>query len=230
MIAFIDPQRGSKPVGLVAYLFGPGRFNEHTDPHIVAAAESLGVADGQRLTDREVRALGKELDAPKRLYGTEFPGGYVWHCSLSIPAEDRTLSDEEWAVVARELVDRLGFSAASGKAPCRWVAVRHGLSRAGNDHIHLVVNLIREDGTKASIWNDRRIASRVCAEFERRYGLRIVEGRTGAGMPGVSRAETEVAQRAGRPEPARLRLARIVRGCAVAAKTEAEFVRRLRRA
>jgi hypothetical protein len=43
----------------------------------------------------------------------------------------------------------------TGKADCRWVAVRHGLSTNGNDHIHIAVSLVREDRTKASVHNDR---------------------------------------------------------------------------
>ena len=53
-----------------------------------------------------------------------------------------------------------GATRGGHPAPCREqvvlvsgrVAVRHGVSRAGNDHIHIAVNLVREDGTKASVW------------------------------------------------------------------------------
>jgi hypothetical protein len=124
----------------------------------------------------------------------------------------------------------MGFTEASGRAPCRWVGVRHGLSVGGNDHIHLVVNLFREDGTKARVWNDSRTVGRLCTKLEHRYGLRVVEGRPGAGIPALTRAETEIAQRTGQPEPPWRRLARTVRGCATTAGSEAEFVRRLRSA
>ena len=52
----------------------------------------------------------------------------------------------------------MGFTEASGKAPCRWVAVRHGLSKNGNDHVHIAVSLVREDGTKAMTHNDYKRA------------------------------------------------------------------------
>jgi hypothetical protein len=164
VIVKVSPKRGSRPVGLMRYLFGPGRRNEHTDPHVIAAADGLGVPDGTRLVDKsDVVRLGVELDAPHRGHGTQVRGGHVWHCSISNPRTDRTLTDAEWAELAREVVDRLGFSEASGRAPCRWVAVHHGQSTEGNDHIHLVVNLVREDGTKASIWNDWRTLSTAAA-------------------------------------------------------------------
>lgn len=222
--------RGSDPVGLALYLFGPGKHNEHTDPHIVAADVTLGVPDGHRYTDkRDIIDLGHDLNAPHKLFGTEFPGGHIWHLVLSNDGKkDRLLADEEWAEIARSAMDRMGFTESSGKAACRWIAVRHGLSVEGNDHIHIAVNLIREDGTKASIWNDRPKIQKFAAEMERRYGLAVIEGRSGAGLPGVTRAEKEIAERTGQPEPPRLRLARTVRAAAVASASEAEFVRRLR--
>ena len=70
--------------------------------------------------------------------------GYIWHLSLTNPAGDRELSDGEWGSVVKETMDRLGFSSAPGKAPCPWVAVRHGRSAAGNDHVHVAVSLVRE--------------------------------------------------------------------------------------
>src|SRR5262249_43885994 len=129
--------------------------------------------------------------------------------------------------IARESVKGMGFE-AEGKAPARWVAVRHGRSAGGFDHIHLVVDLVREDGTKASIWRDRVTMSQLCARFEREHGLRVVGGRVGAGRPGNARAGLQRAVREGRAEPVRERLAREVRSAAVASATEAEFVRRLR--
>lgn len=234
---FIVPQRGSDPTGLVSYLFGPGRSNEHTEQRVIAAAETLGVEDGTRIDIRaqreEVLALGSVLDSHRKAMGVEVPGGFVWHCSISLPPEESTeenrLSDEQWAEAARFAVRELGFDDVEGKAPCRWVAVHHGRSVGGNEHIHLAVNLVREDGTVASTFNDRRKMSRVCAELERRFGLQAVEGRSGAGMPGLSRAEIERTARApGAAEPDRAKLARLVRGCATASVDEADFVRRLR--
>ena len=79
--------------------------------------------------------------------------------------------------MAREAVHQLGFDSGDGQAPCRWVAVRHGRSEAGNDHVHLVVNLVHEDGKVASTRNDFKRLSALCADMECRYGLSAVEGR-----------------------------------------------------
>lgn len=236
MIAKIT--RGEDIKGLVRYLFGPGeRGGEHPEVHAdqraVAASEGLDVELGVQLDADAQRDLAWQLDIPRAIHSTEVAGGHVWHLSLSNRADDRVLTDAEWGQVATETMDRLGFTATSGKAPCPWVAVRHGLSAAGNDHLHVAVSLVREDGTKASIWRDRVTVSKVCGDMERRYGLNVVEGRGGAGLPGLSRGELERAERlskaAGKTvDPDRLVLARGIREASVSAGSEAEFVSRLR--
>ena len=226
MIAKIT--RGSDGAGLVRYLMGEGRAEEHTDQRVIAAADMVVVPIGVALSPEEAGDLGRQVDAARVLYGTEVADGHVWHLALSNPVGDRQLSDPEWAGVVRDAMSRLGFTEASGKAPCRWVAVRHGRSTGGHDHVHVAVSLVREDGTKASIWRDRVRMSELCAESERRLGLTVVDGRERGGLPGAGRAELEASARRGRPEPERQTPARLVRGAAVASGGEAEFVRRLR--
>ena len=109
------------------------------------------------------------------------------------------------------------------------MAVRHGRSSAGNDHVHVVVDLVREDGKVARTANDFQQLSPLCADMEGRYGLSAVEGRAKkAAMPGLTRAEAEKARRTGRAEAERAELARVVRAAATVAGSEAEFVRFLR--
>ncbi|MFD8562969.1 relaxase/mobilization nuclease domain-containing protein [Streptosporangium canum] len=227
---FISVRRGSSAGGLVRYLFGLGSSHEHTDQRIIAADVTLGLAEGMRLdhvADAEaIYALGRDMDSHRILLGVAPPGGWVWHCAISLPPGE-VLADAQWAEVARTAITRMEFDEAAGRAPCRWIAVHHGCSVGGNEHIHLMVNLVREDGELASTWNDRRTMSRVCADMERRYGLAVVEGRAGRGMPGYSKAEHQ-RMRAGEV-PERQRIARLVRSCALVSGDEAEFVRRARR-
>lgn len=222
--------RGNESEGLVRYLFGPGDHNEHVNQRLIAASADI-VAPGAPYFQGagELKRLAEELDAPRTLFQTDIPDGYVWHCSISLPPEDGQLTDERWADVARRIVDGMGFSETSGKAPCRWLAVHHGPSVRGNDHIHLVVNLVRTDGTKADVWRDYSRVQALCGQIDRDLGLRIVEGRAnGRAMPGIKRGEKESAERRGLPEPARLTLARRVRAAAATAEGEADFVRNLR--
>lgn len=243
---------GGRTTGLLIYLTGPGRANEHTDQHLVAGDSALMAWHGDDELDRDAAVqIAQHLDAPMHAFGTEVLGGiyeydetskkqvkvgvgpaHVWHCSLSLRADEGQISDELWGQIATEFVEEMGFGDEDGsKAPCRWAAVRHGLSKNGNDHIHIVVNRVREDGTKASDWQRFKRSQKVVAAIERRHGLQILESReAGRSLPGVSPAEQQLQKRTGAPEPDRTRLHRLVRAAATQAGDEGEFVRRARRA
>ncbi|MEU3170353.1 hypothetical protein [Streptosporangium sp. NPDC006930] len=187
---------------------------------------TLGLAEGTRrdhVADADaIYALGRDIDSHRLLLGVAPSDKWVWHCAISLPPGEE-LADAQWAEVAHEAVARMGFDAAEGRAPCRWIAVPHSCSVGGNEHIHLMVNLVREDGEVAGTWNDRRTMSRVCADMERRFDL-VVEGHTGHGLPGYSKAEHQRLQ-AGVPFEGHC-LARLVRSGAARSANEAEFVRR----
>lgn len=232
--------RGSHLGKLVAYLFNEqpvkGHANEHVNPRAIAAGAGGEVPLGRGLDQAEQRALTGLLEVSSDLYGTKISGGNVYHVSLATRGgTDRDLSDAEWGQVAAETVAALGFagpgSGVGEGAPCAWVAVRHGKSAAGNDHLHLAVNLVREGGAAASVHQDRVKLSKLCARLEVRFGLSVIEGRASkTGMPGVSKAEAYKTVRTGVAEPERVGLARVVRAVALAAGSEDEFVRRSRAA
>ncbi|WP_329468694.1 relaxase/mobilization nuclease domain-containing protein [Streptomyces sp. NBC_01431] len=222
--------RGTDTAGLVRYLFGPGRANEHTDPRIVAAYEGF-TAEGEPRFEGgspQLAAVAADLDSPHALFGTTVKDGHVWHCSISLRSDDGPLTDEQWATVAGRMVEDMGFANRDGKAPCRWIAVHHGTSTKGNDHIHLVVDLVREDGSKADVFRDHPRSQQICAAIELDMGLSVVEGRRGRSTPGIKRGEQEAAARRGHFEPERHTLARRVRAAGATSRSEAEFVRNLR--
>ncbi|MEV8212068.1 relaxase/mobilization nuclease domain-containing protein, partial [Streptomyces sp. NPDC079189] len=194
----------------MTYLAGEGRANEHTEQHLVAGDHAIMARHGYAVLDAAAaREIGVALDTPRVAYGVEVTrqvrvadpetgevhndrvAADVWHCSLSLRAEEGQLSDEQWGTIAQQFVDRMGFTEASGKAPCRWVAVRHGLSKNGNDHVHIAVSLVREDGTKATTHNDYKRAQELCRTLEVEHGLMPVDSRErGMGERGVKPAET----------------------------------------
>ena len=241
--------RGGQMGGLMVYLAGEGRSNEHTEQHLVAGDSAIMAQHGYSVLDRSTAlAIAASLDAPRRAFGVEVTrtakttdpvsgeavatrvAGDVWHCSLSLRSEEGQLSDEKWGAIAQDFTDRMGFTEASGKAACRWVAVRHGVSASGNDHVHIAVSLVREDGTKASTHNDFTKAQEVCRDLEREYGLEQLESRgQGLGERGVKPAERERATRTSSAEVDAHRMERTVRAAATASVDEGEFVRRLRR-
>jgi hypothetical protein len=242
--------RGSNAVGLMHYLSGGGRTNEHRDQHLVAGDPTITMAYGfGQLTPELATAIGRDLEEPWRVFGTEITtpvyefdddGGrtmvgradaHMWHASLSLSADEGEISDAEWGAVAQDFVDKMGFTEASGKAACRWVAVRHGLSKNGNDHIHIGVSLVREDGTKASTHRDFDRAQKVCRELEQSHGLNRLEARdAGLGARGEKPAERVRAERENTPDVSAKRLEGLVRSAAVIASDEAEFVRQVRAA
>lgn len=169
--------RGDRMSGLMNYLVGAGKTNEHEDPHLVAGDSALMTWHDDNTLDRDAAMrIAAHLDLPRKAFGVEVKGGHVWHCSLSLRAEEGLLTDQLWGEIASEFVSRMGFDDHQGaKAPCRWVAVRHGVSLNGNDHIHIAVNLVREDGTKASIHRDYRHSQDVARELETMFGLQELE-------------------------------------------------------
>ncbi|MFF8418066.1 relaxase/mobilization nuclease domain-containing protein [Streptomyces sp. NPDC015680] len=225
MIAKISS--GKSTAGLIRYLFGPGRANEHTDPHLVASwdcfAPDPGRSDDIAATKKLLVAdLDLRVQQAKRL--GRAPKQHVWHCSVRAAPGDRILDDAEWAEIARRVVTATGIAPTDDPDGCRWVAVRHA-----DDHIHIAATKIRGDLRTARHWNDYLTADRELAAVEEEYGLfQVVRGdRTAAKRP--TRAEREKAHRTGRDKPARVRLRTLVRTAAAAATTTEEFLALLTR-
>ena len=216
--------RGTRVGGLLRYLYGPGKANEHTDPHLVAAWDA-GVAEPVDLGAGrwDVRTLAALLEAPVRALGDHVDGRPVWHCSLRAAPGDRRLSDAEWAHVAREALAATGFARPGDDAGCRYIVVRHA-----DDHVHVVATLARQDGTRPKVWRDYPAVRSVCRAAEARLGLTgtAPADRTAASRP--ARAETEKAARRGAVEVPRQQLQRQVRAAAVGATSEGDFMARLR--
>lgn len=190
--------RGDRASGLMTYLVGSGRANEHIEPHLVAGDDALMVwYDDTELNHESALEIGRYLDQPRKAFDTEVSGGHVWHCSLSLRAAEGQLTDTKWAAIAKDFIAAMDFDDNEGtKAPCRWVAVRHGLSKAGNDHVHLAVNLVREDGTKASIHNDFKRAQNAARALEVKHGLEELESaQAGRATRGYHPAEQEAQAR-----------------------------------
>lgn len=236
MIAKIS--RGWRIGGLVRYLMGPGRFNEHTDQRVVASwdgdparhqpqAASGGGFDvtelAAALADPGVAAGIPQRTPPARADG-RIPRGPVWHCSLRNADEDEPLSDEQWAEIVEELMDRTGIAGRGDGGACRWVAIRHG-----GDHVHVAAMLVRQDnGRRVHPRNDYVRAREVCRAAERRLGLSETAPADRTAAERSSRAEHEKAQRRGASEPSRDLLRRAARLAAVRARDTDGYFAELR--
>jgi hypothetical protein len=137
--------RGSRTHGLLAYLYGPGRHNEHTDPHLVGSWDGFAPDPG-RDPQTTVKHLATVLDLRVKQAGDRAPARHVWHCSVRTAPEDRHLTDDEWDMVARHVLREVGIARDGDPDSCRWVAVRHA-----DDHIHIAATLVRGDLRRARI-------------------------------------------------------------------------------
>jgi hypothetical protein len=216
--------RGTHAGRLLYYLYGPGKANEHVDPHLVAGFCDPGELEPERRPDgsRDFRRFTGLLAQPLAALAGPGYDKPVWHCSVRAAPGDRILSDAEWAQVAEQVMDRTGLAPAGDDLGVRWVAVRHA-----PDHIHLVATLARQDGTRPRIWNDFYRVREACRAAEARFGLAATApaDRTAARRP--SRAEAEQSARRGWAEPPRVTLRREVCIAAAGARTEQEFFIRL---
>lgn len=232
--------RGTNTGGLVRYLGGPGKSDEHTAQRVIGGSPGITTGD---LTDPAVRIqVTADLEAPALAHpDVTVKAGPVWHCSLSLAQREGTLSDDKWRAIADDFVHEMKFD-----GPTRWIVARHGLSAAGNDHVHLVVQLVREDGRQVNTNRDWPRAQAACNRLEHKHGLEVIPSRErGAGRKAMTGRDIREAghaedQAAGRTpaEASRARNERAgaqrdqlelrVRAAAKAALTEGDFVRGLR--
>lgn len=248
--------RGKRVGGVLRYLFGPGRAEEHTNSRydegpqmgtpygrLIAASGGTPVAGLQPLlTDRgyfDFRPLVDWLEEMpraagvlRRVDGRHDGPGWVWHASLRLAPEDRHrhLSDQTWAHIVRETLRGAGLVVDGDDQGVRWVVVRHA-----DDHVHIVATLVREDLNREWFRNDFARCIDAAQQVAGRMGLRQVGGSGGTGHRRPHPVEVHKAARQGRFTrdggvlTARDELRRRVRAAAVAASSPDEFVTRLHR-
>ncbi|MFD5588809.1 relaxase/mobilization nuclease domain-containing protein [Streptomyces sp. NPDC127063] len=212
---------GNDTSGLLHYLYGPGKRDEHVDPHLVAAWDP-DIKDPARSPDMTLTDLALILDAPVLALRGRKPSRHVYHVAVRNPPEDRTLTDAEWARVARELMHAAGIDPHGDEEGCRWVAVRHA-----DDHIHIVATRARQDGRQPDISWDIIKMHDVARRFEVEFGLRRLTHGDGTARKWSRTGEAEKAARRGLQETARETLQRTVREAAAAATSDSDFFARL---
>lgn len=165
--------RGGSAYGALSYDHGPGRADEHHNPHKVAG-NVAGRTWKQRSAaiDAHVQRMHPKLSNP------------IIRTSLRIAPEDRRLTDREWREVASEYVEKMGFS----NAP--WEAVRHA-----DDHIHLTMSRVNWDGSVVDQWKDKTKAQAAVRDIERHHQLVDASKRYNRDTPQVSRNDRERAER-----------------------------------
>lgn len=257
---------GKDAAGLSRYLFGPGKANDHTNPHLVAGTAPLMAEWAGELTMAEATHLGRATEANwRRQYAPELAlagqgaGGvsranlaegedavagqqHVFHATIALRPDEGPFTEEQWAEVASTYVEAMGFVRKGEYGPdetpdpldATWYAAHHGLSREGNDHIHLVVCTTLRDGSSIDLGNSGRRSQQVRREVleQLEYVTPLHDRDRPANTPtlrGYTAAEHNIARdRAangtGSITPDRVLLQRIVRAAAAHADTEAAFI------
>lgn len=212
---------GDDTAGLLYYLYGPGKRDEHKDPHMVAAWDAF-VPDPAKSDEFSISDLAMLLDAPVHALTGRKPPLHVFHVAVRNSPKDRRLTDEEWARVAREMMHVAGIAPHTDDQGCRWVAVRHA-----DDHIHIVATRAREDDRQPDTSWSRLRMQEAARGYEVEFGLRRLTHADGTASRWRKSGEAEKAARRGLSESARETLQRAVRESAAAATSDAEFFARL---
>ncbi|GAA3616315.1 relaxase/mobilization nuclease domain-containing protein [Streptomyces chitinivorans] len=214
-------QQGSNTLGLLHYLYGKGTHEEHIDPHLVASFDGMAPDPGRdpSVTRKDLQHL---LDQPLSLLDAgRRPAKHVWHCSVRAAPDDPSLTDEQWADIARRMVAATGIDPGDG-AGCRWAAIRHA-----DDHIHIIATLVREDGRRPNHHRSGQRAQTEARLIEADYGLHRIAPGDGTAARRPTSAERHKAQRHGRRRTAREELRETVRHAVAGADSEEEFFDRL---
>ncbi|MFF4605859.1 relaxase/mobilization nuclease domain-containing protein [Streptomyces sp. NPDC001339] len=205
----------------IGYLFGKGRANEHTDPHLVASWNGFAPDPGRspHRNPKEVEdQLAAQLNQPVKMLGEKAPKYTVWHCPVRAAPEDPILTDAQWADIARRIVAAAGIAPEGDEEACRWVAVRHA-----DDHIHIAATLVRQDGKRPRRDHDQRAVQREARKIEVDYGLRRLKPGDGTAAKRPTSKEHFKAKRLGQDAATRDVLRLRVRRAVAAAADEAEF-------
>ena len=169
-------KKGHRMIGLINYLAGPGRSNEHANMHVVCSSELIAtVSDGMSLDAQSTMSLGHEMNHPKKVYHPDNnKRAQVFHVSLSLDATQGLKDDDFWDTMVREYLHGMEMDGSDGKPPMRWTAIRHGVSSNGNDHVHIAVSMIREDGTWWNANKDFARSSTTLRAMEKKHALRVL--------------------------------------------------------
>ncbi|WP_316528098.1 mobilization protein [Kitasatospora brasiliensis] len=212
---------GNDTAGLLRYLYGPGRRDEHVDPRMVAAW-APGIKDPARSAGVTIGDLALLLDAPVHALIGKRPTLHVHHVAVRNPPEDRLLTDEQWAEVAREMMNAAGLAAHGDDQGCRWVAIRHAA-----DHIHIVATRARQGGGLPNLHRDIPKMHAAARRFEARWELRCLDSGDRTANRWPQAGEAEKAARRQLPRTARETLQQAVREAAATAGNEEDFFARL---
>lgn len=134
------------------------------------------------------RELAAEFGEIRKLRPTL--GKAVLHVSLSA-APGENLTDEQWSEIGKRYLDGMGLEQN------QFVITRH--TDTEHEHVHILANRIRFDGSVTSDSQDYRRQEALMREIEREYGLQRVAPSSEAERKAPTKGEIEGAIRTGQP-------------------------------
>lgn len=220
-------QQGSRTYGLLRYVYGPGRREEHQRPRLIASwdgAEFDPAAEHENRREEALYTLARRLDRAVEAYGGRLER-HVWHTSVRSAPGDPELSDAQWARIARRLVAASGIAPHGDPNGCRWIAVRHA-----DDHVHLVATLVRQDGKLPDRHNDWLRLRKECRAIEHELDLRVTAEADRTAVQAPTLAEQAKAQRLRRHRATSREILREkIQPIALESASEADFFTQLQR-
>lgn len=174
---------GADAVGLARYLLGPGRETPHTYYDDRGRLREGGRWIGGTVADgRDPLRWARDLDrAAAANHSVQRP---IWHASLRAAPGDRRLSDGEWAAIAQQTAEQMGY------AEYPWAAVRHD-----GDHIHIAVSRVDFHGQVWKNSHDRWRITEAMRQVEHTHQLTPVAAPDQARGRGPTSGERRQAQR-----------------------------------
>ena len=144
-------------------------------------------------------------------------GKAVLHVSLSA-APGEKLTDEQWREIGKRYMDGMGLEQN------QFVITRH--TDTEHEHIHILANRIRFDGSVTSDSQDYKRQEAIMRELERDYGLQRVAPSIEAERKAPTKGEIERAMRTGQPST-RDQLQKLCDGAAKDCRSFTEYQERL---
>lgn len=179
--------------------------------------ESKGRMLDTNMAGENERELAKEFGQIRKLRPQL--GKAVLHVSLSA-APGEHLSDEQWREIGHKYLRGMGF----GKS--QFVMTRH--NDTDHEHIHIIANRIRLDGSVVSDGMDFKRQETLMREIERSYGLQRVEPSENAERKAPTKGEIESYVRTGVPST-RTELQQLCDAAAKESQSISDYVRHLER-
>jgi hypothetical protein len=184
-----------------------------------ALAYDLGKHEGRvidtNMTGADARELAAEFGEIRKLRPRL--GKAVLHVSLSA-APGEHLSDAQWRAIGGRYLHGMGLDCN------QYVLTRH--SDTEHEHVHLLANRIRFDGSVTSDSHDYRRQEALMRGIERDYGLQRVISSNEAERHAATKGEIEAGLRTGLPS-ARQQLQQLCDAAMAGCRSFTDYVRRL---